>query len=1292
MDAEKRNEEGARMRNEKASGKLVIHLLTVLGLFVCGLSSPLSLYAETGEPEETPAEQIPQETETPSESEEELVIAEEEELPPEEVPVPQESALPEMTEAPEAVPEEITESDPAEQPEETDEEINEETDELVSEAEPERVSYDASVITAILPIEPASLSFDSKPALITLQTMFPQELTVTYGGTLEADSDTVTGGETVTLPVTWECLQNYDDELTDFSFVPSAEGVTLREGLELPVIAVHSDNKEYGPVNGYLFTEEEYEIPFVDHRPQNHNGFLLMAKAPLPVAYNGYEEGKLPPVRDQGYEGACWSFSAIGAVETDLIKDGKAGTDLDLSELQLVYFASHSYVDPKGCNTGDSAVYNGGGSYLSNGGNTTIAYRTLANMVGPVNEADVPYSAGSSFVPDDRYAVSSDVAQVTGAYRINREDTDSIKRAILDHGSVEVPFFARTGDFTYNNVTYPVRYSAVNNAFYGTYPKPNHSILLVGWNDEFPKENFHADCQPDTDGAWLARNSWGEDGYGLSGYFWVSYCDAGLKASDYTAYDAETAVYDNCYAFDSVPFPGAVKKITNSTGKPITMRLEETFTVDGGEMIDAVGFEAACANLSATVTVSTANRSVSGSLNTEYAGFYLIRLDEALAVPETSKVTVKLTLNGYGEVGLPVEKAGSQQLGGVLYTAGCGSGGYTLNNTTEKNDARLKLYTVNYEASVTGVELSEHELELKIGKEHTMSAHILPDEATNRRIMWFSSDPNVAEINADGIITAVKAGTAVITAETADGKYTDTCTVTVSGISVTGVTLDRTELHLIPNETAVLTAAVLPADATDKTITWSSSNPNTATVDDNGKVTAKAGGTTIITVTTTDGEFTAECNVTVTVPVKGVTLNKSSVTLVKGKGSVLTAKVSPDNASDQTVSWTSSNEAVASVDSSGKVTAAGGGTAVITVTTADGGYSAKCKVTVTVPVTGVTLNHASLVLGRNSSTTLSATVSPADATNKKVIWKSLNETVATVDSSGKVTAKKAGTALITAVTEDGDKHAACDVTVTVPVTGVTISKTALSIGVGRSTVLSASVSPKDATDSAITWKSSDEAVAVVDEKGTVKARKKGTAIISVTTSDGNKTARCSVTVTDPASCRIFGFCHYDGKDYWYEGGVRQAVTGDAKNIIDEKFNIERGREIYDPSTNAWYWLDACYDGAKATGKEVWMPYIYQNEDDWDEVKRAEIAYESDEGMGSCVLDAIISKKGKWVRYDEDGKMLKGWVTITGKLAELYPDQKGNTYYYDNRTGLMAKGYVTLDGVRYHFDEITGVLK
>ena len=189
----------------------------------------------------------------------------------------------------------------------------------------------------------------------------------------------------------------------------------------------------------------------------------------------------------------------------------------------------------------------------------------------------------------------------------------------------------------------------------------------------------------------------------------------------------------------------------------------------------------------------------------------------------------------------------------------------------------------------------------------------------------------------------------------------------------------------------------------------------------------------------------------------------------------------------------------------------------------------------------------------------------------------------------------------------------------------------------------------------------------------------------------NSSMSKAFTGSNPQSYHLV-WSNEKGKSYWMENNKRQALPRDPKNIIDEKYKTERGREIYDPSSKAWYWLDSIYDGAKAVGKEVWMPYIYQDEKNWDDAFIRKVANESDPGMAGCVYDAMKNKLGKWVRYDENGAMLKGWVTIEGELANLYPSQKGNTYYYDHRTGLMAKGEVTIDRKKHFFDKNTGVMQ
>ena len=395
-----------------------------------------------------------------------------------------------------------------------------------------------------------------------------------------------------------------------------------------------------------------------------------------------------------------------------------------------------------------------------------------------------------------------------------------------------------------------------------------------------------------------------------------------------------------------------------------------------------------------------------------------------------------------------------------------------------------------------------------------LTAVISPSNASIKTVTWKSLDPKYATVDENGVVTAVSAGMATISVTTDDGKKTANCHVTVKAkiIPVTGVSLDHTSLTLIEGESETLTATVAPENATDKSVTWKSSNTSVAAVSSSGVVTAKAAGVATITVTTNDGSKTAQCNVTVSVPVSGVSLDKTSLTLPVGDTQTLTATVSPSNASDKSVAWSSGNTSVATVSSTGVVTAKAAGTTTITVTTKDGGKTATCNVTVVIPVTGVSLDQMSLTMVAGDNRTLTATVSPSDATDKSVTWSSSNTSVATVSATGVVTAKAGGSATITVTTNDGGKTASCSVTVSVPVTGVSLNKTSLTLSEGDTQTLTATVSPTTATDKEVTWASDNETVATVTSSGAIVAKNAGTAVITVTTHDGAKTASCAVTV------------------------------------------------------------------------------------------------------------------------------------------------------------------------------------
>lgn len=269
------------------------------------------------------------------------------------------------------------------------------------------------------------------------------------------------------------------------------------------------------------------------------------------------------------------------------------------------------------------------------------------------------------------------------------------------------------------------------------------------------------------------------------------------------------------------------------------------------------------------------------------------------------------------------------------------------------------------EVDVTGIDLDRSAAEITVGKKLQFNATIEPDNATNQDINWTTSDPVVATVSS-GLVTGLAAGTATITA-TADGDDTisKTCTITVSplnnsesnsgndsgndseSISVSKIVLSKSELTIAVGKEKTLTATVSPANASDRDVTWKSGNTGIATVDQDGTVKGVKEGSVTITATA-DGR-SATCRVTVIeadVPVDGVKLNHSSLTLAKGNSFQLMADVSPAAATNTTVLWSSDAPGIVSVDTEGLITAKNTGSAVITAATEDGSFTARCTITV----------------------------------------------------------------------------------------------------------------------------------------------------------------------------------------------------------------------------------------------------------------------------------------------------------------------------------------------------------
>ena len=397
-----------------------------------------------------------------------------------------------------------------------------------------------------------------------------------------------------------------------------------------------------------------------------------------------------------------------------------------------------------------------------------------------------------------------------------------------------------------------------------------------------------------------------------------------------------------------------------------------------------------------------------------------------------------------------------------------------------------------------------------VGETITLTPTITPTDAVTT-LTWTSDDETIATVS-EGVVTGVKKGQTFINVETDNGK-TAVCklTVTESEIKVTGITLDKTTLTLEVGKTQALNATVKPDDATNKSVTWTSSKTSVATVDNNGKVTAVASGNAKITCTANDDSgVSAICTVTVKAVPESITL-QTTATVIVGQTITLTPTITPADAVT-TFTWTSDDETIAIV-SEGVVTGVKKGQTFINVET-DNGKTAVCKLTVTEPekkVTGITLDKTTLTLEVGKSLALNATIKPDDATNKSVTWSSTKTSVATVDNNGKVTAVAAGNATITCTAnDDSGVTATCTVTVKAVPESITLQTTA-TVRTGQMITLTPTITPADAMTT-LTWSSDDESIATVSSEGVVTGVKKGQTFINVETDNG-KTAYCKLTVT-----------------------------------------------------------------------------------------------------------------------------------------------------------------------------------
>ncbi|SNU04513.1 Cysteine protease, C1A family [Lachnospiraceae bacterium] len=337
----------------------------------------------------------------------------------------------------------------------------------------------------------------------------------------------------------------------------------------------------------------------------------------LPDAYDMREHDRVTPVRDQGDLGTCWAFASLGALET-----------VTMPAEPEVYSVDHM------------SLNNGYNLDLSDGGEHTMSIAYMASWRGPVYEKDDPY--GDNATKKDLKAEK----HLEEAIIINIRDDNKVKSAIYKYGGVETSIYM---EMDYGSTVSEYYNKDTHSYYYDGTHKPNHDLVIVGWNDNYPKENFSK--VPHKDGAYICKNSWGEE-FGEDGYIYVSYEDENIadQAIVYTKL-ADKDNYDNIYQSDELGWVGQMGFSKDSA------YFANVYTAEKDEMLKAISFYATGDNTSFKVFVVTdfkdesslnSGRIEIGNGETRYAGYYTVDLSQNIELSKGQKYAVIVSIKTPG--------------------------------------------------------------------------------------------------------------------------------------------------------------------------------------------------------------------------------------------------------------------------------------------------------------------------------------------------------------------------------------------------------------------------------------------------------------------------------------------------------------------------------------------------------------------------------------------------------------------------------------------------------------------
>ena len=942
--------------------------------------------------------------------------------------------------------------------------------------------------------------------------------------------------------------------------------------------------------------------------------------------------------------GACWAYSAMNALESTLLN--KYSTTYNLSNSNNIVNVSHErFYLAKAFSGSNANEY--GFMTLGKGGYALHSILYLTGGYGPIAlNSNSPFNgeySSDTLVSRNNVLNQKKIYDVTEIQVIGGVDPDSDSAVSNKINAIKTLINAgigvttnsrslRSGCSCFNTDT-RASYCPDLNGSYGSNCN-YHASLIVGWNDNYSKDNFAEGYKPDKNGAWIIRNT-----HGSSGEYYISYYDPYLLNNENMAITSIKSVgYDHIYQYNPSgckSYQYAGDYYCYSLGSVPSKQVVSIFEKngEGNQKLDSVGFYVqSSSSKSVEVYFSSSssndipsdlfdsNNKICEKNNITNNGYYSCELSNSKII---SQQYFFIGLKGNGQI-FAFQGNSHPTLSNDKVGISAGKN-YYLNNSTwtdastsNSSTIFVKAFTTdtNGEPSIIGVDsvtISPNVLNLKVGETSSLTYNISPSNADIKSTEWSSSNTGVVSVDKDGKVSAVGIGTANVVIKVVgqdNSEASDSIVVNVISqyISVDSVTLVDTNNNTLSNsmnlnigEEVTIKFLINPSNVTLKETNWTNSDSSKVSMKDSvGYALIKGievGSSDIeITVKDYDGNVKTDSvkvnviNSNQPVLVSSIALSPTSVTLNPNGTYKFNVTVSPSNATNKGVTWSSSNTNVVSV-SNGKIVGKSSGKARITVTTNDGRYSAYTDVTVINRPSSNSSSSSKPSSSSSSGSSISSSIDiikdtielnkgseekleyklSQDLTDSIIIWKSSNTDVAVV-KNGIVTAISDGEATITATINGKDIKDTCKVIVRkLDLMGIVFEDESLSISVGKTLKLTLNALPSGADLPSLKWDVDNIEILSVSDEGVIKAINVGEAIVTVSSVDGKYSASINIVVTpyvsEPIEINVEGYdLNFDENTYSYTLKIKNEkslkITSNVKDIsIKGNDKLENGSLI-----------------------------------------------------------------------------------------------------------------------------------